>query len=149
MEPTAENLAKMDLVASEDENTEAISIRDEERRRFLYTQFHHGTRNKKYKNAIWGIEYGAKGNIKCNGNVVLMQVGATIPGVQGRPDKDVEPIYILPTKELGAWSIEHLRSVPSEYKGEDRIKLSEPSKRPVSRFYDYLPKPILDMKEES
>ena len=52
MEPTAENLAKMDLVASEDENTEAISIRDEERRRFLYDQFHQGTRNKKYKNAI-------------------------------------------------------------------------------------------------
>ena len=37
----------------------------------------------------------------------------------------------------------------TEYKGEDRIKLSEPSKRPVSRFYDYLPKPILDMKEET
>ena len=149
MEPTMENLAKMDLVASEDENTEAVSVRDEERRKFYYTQFHHGTRNKKFKNAIWGIEYGAKGNIKCNGNVVLMQVGATIPAVTGRAEKDVEPIYILPTKTLGAWSIDHLRSVPSEYKGEDRIALSEPSKRPVPRFYDYLPKPILDMKEET
>ena len=47
MEPTMENLAKMDLVASEDENTEAVSVRDEERRKFYYTQFH-GTRNKKF-----------------------------------------------------------------------------------------------------
>jgi len=96
MEPTMENLAKMDLVASEDENTEAVSVRDEEKRKFYYTQFHHGTRNKKFKNAIWGIEYGAKGNIKCNGNVVLMQVGATIPAVTGRAERDVEPIYKKP-----------------------------------------------------
>ena len=123
MEPNMGNLAKMELVAPEDENTEAVSVRDEEKRKFYYTQFH-GARNKKFKNAIWGIEHGAKGNLRCNGNVVLIQIGATIPAVTNRAEKDVAPIYILPQKTLGAWGLDHLRSVTSEHKGEDRIALS-------------------------
>ena len=58
MEPNMENLAKMDLVAPEDENTEVVSVRDEDKRQFYYDSFH-GPRNKTFKNAIWSTEYRA------------------------------------------------------------------------------------------
>ena len=149
MEPTAEYLAKMELVEPNAENTETVSVRDEARRKFFHEKFH-VARNKKFKNASWSIETKATGGQRCNGNIVLIQVGATVPEntATNRAEYDVAPIYILPWAELGTWGLTHLRTYTSEHKGADRISLSEPSRMPVPRFYDYLPKAIFDMKEE-
>ena len=149
MEPTMDYLAKMALVEAEGENTEVVSVRDEARRKTIFDKFHIN-RNKVYRNAIWGIEAKAAGALRCNGNVVIMQIGATIPAcpLSNRAVKDVQPIYTLPWKTIGAWGIDHLRSNVTEYKGADRISLSEPTRMPVPRYYDYLPKAVYDLKEE-
>ena len=128
-DPSMESLTRMALLETTGENTEVLSLREEVKRKEYFDKFH-VDRNKHHKNAIWGIESKATGALRCNGNVVLLQIGAKIPAstADNRRERDVAPIYTLPRKTLGAWGIDNLRSNVSEYKGMDRISLSEPTR---------------------
>ena len=121
--PGMENLARMALLDTTGENTEILSLREEEKRKDYHDKFHI-ERNKHHKNATWGIENKAAGLLKCNGNLVLMQIAAKIPAspTDNRLERDVAPIYTLPRKTLGAWGIDNLRSHASEYKGQGKFK---------------------------
>ena len=92
--PSMENLTRMALLETTGENTEVLSLREEEKRKEYFDKFH-VDRNKHHKNAIWGIESKAAGSLKCNANLVLMQIGAKIPAstADNRQERDVEPIY--------------------------------------------------------
>ena len=148
-EPSMESLSRMSLMERTGENTEVLSLRDEEKRKEYFDKFN-VERNKHLKNVNCGIESKAAGSLRCNANIALMQIAAKIPASaeDNRLARDVAPIYSYPRKTIGEWGIDNLTCAVSEYKGMDRVSLSEPSRMPVPRFYDYLPRKVHDLKDE-
>ena len=147
--PSIESLTSMGLMERTGENTEVLTLRDEAKRKEYFDKFN-VERNKDFKNVNWGIESKASGSLRCNANIALMQIGAKIPESpdDNRQANEVAPIYRYPLKALGEWGLDNLTCAHSEYKGMDRVSLSEPSRMPVPRFYDYLPKKVRDLKDE-
>ena len=103
------------------------------------------------KQVKWGIDSSPTScGIRCNANVVLMQVGAKIPQSSDgtRVAKEVPPVIQYPMEALSEWGNEYLTSSHTKYKGYDRVLISEPSKMRVDRYFEYLPKKIHDTQKD-
>ena len=55
---------------------------------------------------------------------------------------------MYPAKRLKEWGVKQLSVAQSSYKGFDRVMISEPSRKPVPRFYEYLPKNVFKTRDE-
>ena len=99
--PSMESLTKMALLETTGENTEILSLREEEKRQEYYDKFHI-ERNKHHKNVAWGIDAKASGSLRCNANIVLMQIAAKIPASppDNRPGLPLR-FPIFPNSEKG------------------------------------------------
>lgn len=98
-----------------------------------------------FKQVKWGVDSSATScGIRCNANIVLIEIGAKIPASSdgSRLEKEIRPIIRYPLKALGDWGLEYLTCSHSTYKGMDRVLISEPSKMIVPRYYEYLPKKV-------
>ena len=131
--------------------TELVSIRDKKRQTY-YDKFLAGRNNlTDFRNVKWGLD--GEGNdcgIRCNANIVLLEIGAKIPALAdgSRGVKEITPIYVFPAKTLREWGVANLTCSHSSYKGMDRVMISEPSRMPVPRFYEYLPKNVFKIRDE-
>ena len=150
--PTIESLTGMGLLGKQDNvTTELITLRDEKRKNYFDKFYARNGKVQGFKNVKWGFDGDAKDcGYKCNANIVLIELGAKIPGLDdgSRLEKEVTPIYQFPLQVLGEWGLENLTCSHSTYKGMDRVLISEPSRMPVPRFYEYLPKKIHDKRNE-
>ena len=103
----------------------------------------------KLKHVRWGTDSTPSAcGIRCNANIVLLEIGAKIPASTDglRAEKEIRPIILYPLTALGEWGLEYLTCAHSTYKGMDRILISEPSKMIVPRYYEYLPKKVHDIR---
>ena len=151
--PTIESLTGMGLLGKKDSIiTELVTLRDEDKRQTYFNKFY--ARNgtvKELRNVKWGIDGAANScGIRYNANIVLIEVGAKIPATEdgSRAENEITPIIRYPLQALGEWGLEFLTCSHSTYKGMDRVLISEPSRMPVPRFYEYLPKSVLDLRNE-
>ena len=100
-EQSLESLTAMRLMPR-DPNipTELVAVRDAKRQTY-YDRFMASRNNiTDFRSVKWGVD--GEGNdceIRCNGNIVLLEVGARIP-VSGRQTaKNVTPVYV-PSKKF-------------------------------------------------
>ena len=149
--PTPESLAGMGLLGKRDSiKTEVLSLRDDVKRLAYYNRF--TTANGSVDdlaNVRWCTDNTPSTCLsRCNGNIVLLEIGAKIPASEdgNRPENTIPPIIRYPKTALAAWGLEYLTVSHTTYKGMDRILISEPSKMPVPRYFEYLPKKIHDTK---
>ena len=142
--PTIESLTGMGLLGKQDNITiELVSLRDIKRKNYFDKFYARNGRTQGFVDVRWGQDSDAKDcSYRCNANIVLIELGAKIPALEdgSRLAKEVSPIYQLPLKTLGEWGLDNLTCSQSTYKGMDRVLISEPSRMPVPRFYEYLPK---------
>ena len=130
--------------------TELVSIRDTKRKSY-YDKFMASRKNlTDFRSVKWGVDgEGHDCGIRCNGNIVLLEIGAKIPSSRsGGSAKHVAPVYVYPAKSLKEWGVKQLSVAQSSYKGFDRVMISEPSRKPVPRFYEYLPKDVFKTRDE-
>ena len=150
--PTIESPTGMGLLGKKETViTELITLRDEKRKTYFDKFYARNGRVKDLRNVKWGLDGDTKDcGYRCNANIVLMEIGAKIPASEdgNRDEKEVAPIYHYPLQALGEWGLDHLTCSHSTYKGMDRVLISEPSRMPVPRFYEYLPKKIHDIRNE-
>ena len=102
-----ESLTGMGLLPKkENVITELVSLRDKKRETY-YDKFIARSGNlNDFRNVKWGLDGEGKDcGIRCNANIVLMEIGAKIPGLAdgSRVEKEVTPIYTFPLKALGEW----------------------------------------------
>merc|ERR1712030_205963 len=130
-EQSLESLTAMRLMPK-DANipTELVAVRDT-RRKSYYDKFLASRNNlTDFRNVKWGVD--GEGNdcgIRCNGNIVLLEVGARIPVAGRQAAKNVSPVYVYPAESLKEWGIKQLSVAQSSYKGFDRVMISEPSRK--------------------
>ena len=140
-EPTAVALAEMGLLSISDAiQTTIVGIGDHTRRKTYLDKF-----TQKYKdvaticNVEWSADTGpTQAACRCNGNLILLEMGARATQTDTRQAINIPNTYILPRKALGEWSKKYLKITHSHYKGHDRVLLTEPAKLKVPRFFDYL-----------
>ena len=95
----------------------------------------------------WGQNSAPTANgLRCNANLVLISIGAKIPELGTRQAKDIAPTFQYPMEAITEWGEEYLTAAHTQYKGQDRVLISEPSKMKVDRYYEYLPKKIHDTR---
>ena len=103
-EPSLESLTAMRLMAR-DKNipTELVAVRDTKRKTY-YDRFIASRNNlTDFRNVKWGVDdEGNDCEIRCNGNIVLLEVGARIPNGR-QAAKNVDPVYVFPAKSLKDW----------------------------------------------
>ena len=147
--PTIESLTGMGLLGKKDHIiTEVLSLRDDTKRKAYFDKFctaYGGIDKTKHVRWGWDSNPSACG-IRCNANIVLMELGAKIPAEGLRAEKEIRPTIRYPLTALGEWGIENLTVAQSTYKGMDRILISEPAKMPITRYYEYLPKKVHDTR---
>ena len=149
--PTIESLTGMGLLGKKESIiTEVLSLRDDTKRKTYFDKFctaYGGIDKTKHVRWGWDSTPSACG-IRCNANIVLLELGAKIPqsadGV--RAEKEIGTTIRFPLTALGEWGMENLTVAQSTYKGMDRILISEPSKMAITRYYEYLPKKIHDTR---
>ena len=81
--PTIEKLTGMDLLGKKDSvKTEILYLRDDAKREEYYNKFkNHNKDVEELKQVKWGVDSSPTScGIKCNANIVLMEIGAKIPG---------------------------------------------------------------------
>ena len=143
--PTAEKLATMGLLEKKESiSTEVLYLRDDAKRKDYLERFHTQNANMEGVHGIqWGVDSKPTANgLRCNANCVLISVGARIPELETREAKDIPPTFQYPMEAISDWGEEHLTAAHTQYKGQNRVLISEPSKMKVDRYYDYLPKKI-------
>ena len=151
--PTIEKLTGMGLLGKRDSiKTEILYLRDDAKREDYFNKFkNHNKDVEELRQVKWGIDSSPTScGIRCNANVVLMQVGAKIPqSADGtRVAKEVPPVIKYPMEALTEWGNEYLTSSHTKYKGYDRVLISEPSKMLVNRYFEYLPKKIHETQRD-
>ena len=104
--PTIEKLTGMGLLGKRDSiKTEILYLRDDAKREDYYNKFkNHNKDVEELKQVKWGIDSSPTScGIRCNANIVLMQIGAKIPALENgsRPEKEVAPIIHYPLEALG------------------------------------------------
>ena len=148
-EQSLESLTAMRLMPR-DPNipTELVAVRDTKRQTY-YDRFMASRNNiTDFRSVKWGVD--GEGNdceIRCNGNIVLLEVGARIPNGR-QAAKNVDPVYVFPAKSLKDWGLKQLSVTQSSHKGFDRVMISEPSRKQVPRFYEYLPINVFKTRDE-
>jgi hypothetical protein len=129
--------------------TEIVAVRDT-RRQSYYDKFLASKTNiTDFRNVKWGVDDELNNcDIRCNGNIVLLEIGGRIPPKRsGLSEKKVAPIYVYPAASLKEWGLKQLSVAQSSYKGFDRVMISEPSRKQVPRFYEYLPKNVFKTRD--
>ena len=95
--PTIESLTGMGLLGKKDSViTELVTLRDEKRKTYFDKFYGRSGALKDFKNVKWGLDGDPKDcGIRCNANIVLMEIGAKIPASEdgSRAEKQVTPIY--------------------------------------------------------
>ena len=143
--PTPESLTGMGLLGKKDSIiTETLFLRDDTKRKAYYDKFYatYGGMDE-FRQVKWGVDSAPTScGIRCNANIVLLQIGARIPASEdgARAEKEIRPIIQYPLKAMGEWGIDYLTCSHSLYKGMERVLISEPSKMIVPRYYKYYPK---------
>ena len=114
--PTIESLTGMGLLGKQDNiTTELITLRDEKRKTYFDKFYARNGGTQGFRNVRWGLDGDAKDcGYRCNANIVLIELGAKIPGLEdgSRLENEVTPIYQLPLQALGEWGLENLTSHP-------------------------------------
>ena len=149
-EPNSVAMKEMDLLAkSRTIETLVIGISDQKRRKDIMTAF-----KERYKDVpdMCSVMWSTDDNLKkvssrCNGNLVLLAIGATAPQVGSHDAFDIDPIYVLPREALGVWTEKHLKVTFDQFNGHDRILLAEPAKYVLSRYFDHVPKQVHETKD--
>ena len=96
-------------------------------------------------NVRWSAEDNlAKAPSRCNGNLVLLALGAKVSQTRDQPAINIPSVYVLPREALGKWSQKYLKVAHSHYKGYDRALITEPSKSKIPRFFDYVPRLVFE-----
>ena len=114
-EPSAAALAEMGLLAKRQTiQTAVVGIGDHARRKTYLDKF-----NAKYKdveglcNVKWSADSGpTAAACRCNGNLILLEMGARAPQTENQQAINIPNTYVLPKKTLGDWSKKHLRASP-------------------------------------
>ena len=138
--PTAEKLTGMGLLGKKDSvQTEILYLRDDKKRQDYLTMYTNRYKEVDgYKQVKWGVDSSPTScGIRCNANIVLMQVGAKIPALANgsRPEKEVASIIHYPLEAIGEWGKEYLTCSHTKYKGYDRVLISpRNSTRGVSKI---------------
>ena len=150
-EPSAESLAGMGLLSKKESiQTKIVGLRDDNRRKAYYDKFIrlYGAVDD-LSNVKWSMDPAPTAvACRCNANLVLLEIGARVPQEGDRVENTIPTILVLPKKALGEWSRKYLTVSHSQYKGLDRVLISEPAKMKVPRFFDYLPKMVHDTVDE-
>ena len=104
VEQSLESLTGMGLLAKkENVITELVTLRDKKRETYYEKFFARNGGLSDFRNVKWGVDGEGKDcGIRCNANIVLMEIGAKIPGLAdgSRIEKEVTPIYQFPLKAL-------------------------------------------------
>ena len=104
--PTPENLAGMGLLGKKDYiNTEVLFLRDDTKRKEYYDNFTtvYGDTDD-FRQVKWGVDSAPTScGIRCNANIVLIQIGAKIPASEeeNRLENEIRPIIQFPLTALG------------------------------------------------
>ena len=99
-EQSIESLTAMGLMQkNKNITTELVSIRDTKRQTY-YDKFMASRNNlTDFRSVKWGLDGEGKDcGIRCNGNIVLLEIGAKIPAEGSSGVKEVAPIYVFPAK---------------------------------------------------
>ena len=150
-EPTAVALAEMGLLSRASTiQTTIVGIGDHVRRRAILDKFINKHKDDPMMcNVMWSADNNlAIAPSRCNGNLVLLEMGARVSQSGAQQAIDIPNIYILPRKALGEWSQKYLKVAHSHYKGHDRVLITEPAKCKIPRFFDYVPKLVYDSVDE-
>ena len=112
VEQSLESLTGMGLLAKkENVITELVSLRDKKRETYYEKFFARNGGLSDFRNVKWGVDGEGKDcGIRCNANIVLLEIGAKIPGLAdgSRNEKQVTPIYLFSLKTLREWGVENL-----------------------------------------
>ena len=149
-EQSLESLTAMRLMPRDPSiPTEIVAVRDPKRTTY-YNRFTASKNNSTtFRSVKWGLDNEEKDwDIRCNGNTVLMEVGARIPQPGNKAAKNVAPVYVYPAASLKTWGLTQLTQAQSSHKGFDRVMISEPSRKKVPRFYEYLPVDVFKTRDE-
>ena len=108
--PTPESLTGMGLLGKKDSIiTETLFLRDDTKRKDYYDKFYAANGGvDKFKQVKWGVDSSPTScGIRCNANIVLLQIGAKIPASADgtRPEKEIRPIIQYPLEALGEWEV--------------------------------------------
>ena len=146
-EPTRVALEEMGLLSkSPTIQTTIIGIADQQRRKIILEKFTYRYKDDtEMCNVLWSADDNLKeAPSRCNGNLVLIALGAKVNQNGDQPAIEIPNVYILPREAIGNWSKKHLKVTHSHYKGHDRVLLAEPAKYEIPRFFDYVPKLVFE-----
>ena len=126
--------------------TTIIGIGDHGRRKTILDKFTDRHKDDPVMcNVLWSADDNlAKAPSRCNGNLVLLALGAKVNQNGDQPAIEIPNVYVLPREALGKWSQKYLKVTHSHYKGHDRVLITEPAKCKVPRFFDYVPKLVFE-----
>ena len=99
--PIPENLAGMGLLGKKDYiKTEVLFLRDDKKRKEYYDKFiaKYGNTDD-LRQVKWGVDSAPTScGIRCNANIVLIQIGAKIPASEddNRLENEIRPIIQFP-----------------------------------------------------
>ena len=130
------------LSKKESIQTKIVGLRDDNRRKAYYDKFIrlYGAVDD-LSNVKWSMDPAPTAvACRCNANLVLLEIGARVPQEGDRVENTIPTILVLPKKALGEWSRKYLMVSHSQYKGLDRVLISEPAKMKVPRFLITYPK---------
>ena len=149
--PSAESLAGMGLLGRRESIlTEFVSLREDAKRQAYYDKFIRAYASVEELNNVRWCTDSTPSTItsRCNGNIVLLEIGARVPAAGDRQENLIPGVIVYPKTALGEWGLEYLTVSHSTYKGMDRILISEPAKMKIPRYFEYLPKKIHDTLTE-
>ena len=98
--------------------TELVSIRDTKRKTY-YDKFMASRNNlTDFRSVKWGVDgEGHDCGIRCNGNIVLLEIGARIPASGNKGAKHVPPVYVYPAKSFKKWGVNNYQWLILHTKG--------------------------------
>ena len=98
-EPSEESLAEMGLLSRKRTiPTKIIGLRDDAKRKSYYDRFQtlYGSVDD-LCNVKWSMDAAPTSvAARCNGNLALLEIGATVPAADNRQEKTVPTILVLP-----------------------------------------------------
>ena len=111
-EPSAESLAEMGLLSRKRTiQTKIIGLRDDSKRKSYHDKFQslYGSVDD-LCNVKWSMDAAPTSvAARCNGNLILLEIGAKVPPEGDRQVKTIPTILVLPRKALGEWSRKYLK----------------------------------------
>ena len=102
--PSEESLAGMGLLSKrESVMTEFISLREDTKRRAYYDKFSTAYSSVEELNNVRWCTDSTPANVtsRCNGNIVLLEIGARVPAAGDRRENTIPSVIVYPKKALG------------------------------------------------